>query len=321
MDESDDSNEGRGWLNRSPGQYVVGLIALVIGATGALSVLLDSQYGTSTLVYLAIPFLISVGIWLTPPPRPSKGPCDSFVSHMRSAVIIFFATSFFLREGFICVLFFLPIYLAVVGIGYSIIAITTKSDKKRVWVLPAIAALFLVEGLVPATSFERQQTAGDSRIVDADIATLQANMARPITFAPPDHLLMQIFPMPHEVEAGTLATGDIHKLHFTYRRWGVTNIDRGQLWLRIDKVTPSHIRTSIVRNDSYLAGYMDIDGTDVRFTELEDGRTRIDLSIRYTRVLDPVWYFGPLQRIAVEQSAKSFIDDIIVRQGSLAHGT
>lgn len=83
--------------------------------------------------------------------------------------------------------------------------------------------------------------------------------------------------------------------------------------VRIDKVSPDHIRTSITRNDSYLANYMRIDGTDIRFTPLESGGTRVALSVRYDRLLDPAWYFGPVQHHAAKQSAKLFLSDIIMR--------
>jgi hypothetical protein len=48
---------------------------------------------------------------------------------------------------------------------------------------------------------------------------------------------------------------------------------------------------------------------------LPGGRTRIALTVKYHRLLDPAWYFGPMQQLAAEQSARYLVDNIIVREG------
>lgn len=58
---------------------------------------------------------------------------------------------------------------------------------------------------------------------------------------------------------------------------------------------------------------MSIDGTQVDFTPLPDGRTKVALTVHYERALDPAWYFGPMQRFAVEQSAQYLIEQVIAR--------
>ena len=39
--------------------------------------------------------------------------------------------------------------------------------------------------------------------------------------------------------------------------------------------------------------------------------TRVTLSVAYDRMIDPVWYFGPLQRFAVEKGARYFIEGLL----------
>ena len=127
---------------------------------------------------------------------------------------------------------------------------------------------------------------------------------------------MQVFPLPVSVEAGSLKEGDVHKLHFVYKRWFFTNTHEGEFHLRIDEVSPERVRTSVVHNSSYLATYLKIEGTQVDFEELYDGQTKVALTVHYERLLDPVWYFGPLQRYAVERSADYLIQSVIVREAS-----
>ena len=88
---------------------------------------------------------------------------------------------------------------------------------------------------------------------------------------------------------------------------------RGQLLLHLDEVSPTYIRTLVTKNTSYLAGYMDIDGTSVTFEPLPGGGTRVSRSLRYERHLDPSWYFGPLQNLAMRQSAAYLIETVIAR--------
>jgi hypothetical protein len=88
--------------------------------------------------------------------------------------------------------------------------------------------------------------------------------------------------------------------------------------LRIAEVSPRRIRTEILRDDSYLSHYMRIEGTEVNFTELGGGRTQVALTVKYRRLLDPYWYFGPLQQAAAKRSAEYLIQSIIAREAGHA---
>ena len=44
---------------------------------------------------------------------------------------------------------------------------------------------------------------------------------------------------------------------------------------------------------------------------LADGTTQVSLTIRYRRTLDPAWYFGPMQRRAIGESADYLLTHII----------
>jgi hypothetical protein len=60
---------------------------------------------------------------------------------------------------------------------------------------------------------------------------------------------------------------------------------------------------------------MKIDGTEVRFSDAGGGRTRVSLTVKYHRLLDPSWYFGPMEQLAARQSARYLIDTVIARKG------
>jgi hypothetical protein len=310
------------------------IVLLIIGvATLTIRTLLDSSFGQGTLLYLLVPFAISLALAFFTRSSEDRSVGYRYVNHLRISTIVFLATSVVLFEGFICVLMFMPIYYLSVSVAFFIMWLARDKDEDdhrntfRVVALPSIFLLLVTEGMIPATTIERTNTAtiiAESRL---SIAELQANMARPITFDSERHWFMQLFPLPDMVEAGSLGAGDVHKLHFTYKRWFFTNAHKGEMHIKIAKVSPTHVRTEVTRNDSYLDNYMTIGGTDVRFTPLATGGSRVALTVRDERRLDPAWYFGPMQQLAAKESGRQFLRDIIMRhpveelESGLNHGT
>jgi len=293
---------------------VTGLAFLVVRA------LLDSQFRNSTLLYLAVPFGISVLLnqLTSRSERPSLG--WRYLDHLRDATIILLATSAFLYEGFLCVLIFMPIYYLGVTIGFAFMFLAERwrGDGRRfgAFLIPPIVGVLSLEGVSDLLSARRDEEVGASAVLEGSIDALQANMAEPIVFTGQRHWFLSVFPLPTHVEAGTLQTGDVHNLAFTYKRWFFTNVHQGTMRVRLVEVTRGRILTEIVEDTSYLSHYMRIEGTEVRFADLGANRTRVRLTVRFRRLLDPSWYFGPLERFAVRQSARYLIDSIIARRPS-----
>ncbi|MEP3050543.1 MAG: hypothetical protein ABJP48_11180 [Erythrobacter sp.] len=300
-------------------------ILVIIGITTiSLRLLLDSQFGTSTLVYILIPFAVSIAIAFATKRSEKRSFFSRYLNHMRLATIVFLASSVLLFEGFICVLMFMPIYYLFVSIGYYLFWLmrdksqdgSDQDDLKNTFQATAIPVLILMlmsEGLFSATTVPRPGTATYVADSQLSVEELQHNIAQPIAFDSERHWFLKLFPMPDAIAAGTLNQGDTHTLNFTYKRWLFTNTHSGEMHVKIAKVSDDHIRTEITRNDSYLDSYMRIDGTDIRFTPLAGGGTRVALSVRYDRRLDPAWYFGPMQQLAAKQSARLFLSDIVFR--------
>jgi len=292
--------------------FTVGVFSFLI------RLILDSNFANSAVLYVAIPFLVSFAIFQFTEKPKSGRLWMRYFAHLRDATIIMLATSVVLFEGFLCVLMFMPIYYLIVTIGFGAEALfrineQRKRNKLKASVLPMVIALLAIEGLSPSTSFERQNQVTRTVVVNASIDQLKANMAAEINLSARRHWFLSVFPLPIEVQAGTLNPGDIHKLDFIYKRWFFTNIDRGQFHLRIDEVSEDRVKTSVTRNTSYLAKYLNIQGTEVQFTPISEDQTEVALTIHYERLLDPAWYFGPMQKFTVSQSADYLIDEVIVR--------
>ena len=294
--------------------FVTGAAFLVVRA------LLDSRFANSTLLYLAVPFGVSILLHLFTSRRESPSVGWRYVNHLRDATIVFLAASAFLFEGFVCVLMFMPIYYFAVTLGYFFMFLFGRRSAGgaglQVYAIPALVVALSMEGVTEPLSARRDEEVTAVADVDASIEALQANMAQPIEFAARRHPFLSVFPLPERVEAGTLRTGDVHGLAFTYKRWFVANIHRGTMRLRLAEVSRERIRTEVVEDTSYLSHYLRLEGTEVRFAELGANRTRVSLTVRYRRLLDPSWYFGPLERFAVAKSAAYLIDSVIARRAA-----
>lgn len=275
------------------------------------------DFAHTGLFYIGFPYVIALAIHFLVPRSSKTTTTGSYFNTVRDATVVMLATSAILFEGFLCVLMFMPIFYFVVFLAFITSVLLEREPKKsglKSYVLPVIVLALSMEGVLPTTTAPRQNEVTETVIVDTDIAALKANMARPITFDEEREWFVSIFPMPTKVTAGSLEAGDIHTLNFVYKRWFFTNTHEGEMRLRIDAVGADFVRTSIIENTSYLANYLKITGTEVRFSETDDARTKVSLNIRYTRLLDPVWYFGPMQRLAVQQSARYLLETVITRQ-------
>ena len=280
--------------------------------------LMNGHLNHSALLYILVPYLVAVAIYLFVPQPLGMSRWKRFLRHMMAAFVIMLATSALLFEGFLCVLMFLPIYLIVAAIAFASMRPYQEKPKNiastfSVSLVPALILLVSVEGLTPSLSFERQESITRSHIVTGTIEELKANMAMPIDMKESRSAFLSLFPLPTEVQAGSLNEGDIHKLHFVYNRWGFTNVHEGDFWVEIVGVGEDYVQTKIVKDTSYFSNYLTISDTFVKFRPVSKTQTEVSLTINYERKLDPAWYFGPLQRVAVGESADYLISQVLAR--------
>ena len=217
-------------------------------------------------------------------------------------------------------LFAAPIYLMCAGLVLVFSDVPEDFDPKEGWKLKAGMAPLLVtlavgvlslEGVSPALSFEREQSVTRSHLVRGSVADIKAKMAAPIVFDGGRPAFLSVFPLPRDIRAGSLETGDIHSFDFDYKRWFIGNTHEGRLDVELADVGERHVQTRITGNGAYFSHYLTVHGTRVDLTPHGDGLTEVSVRVDYRRDLDPAWYFGPLQKLAIRQSADHFIAEIL----------
>ncbi len=322
----DGLREKWGTLKGRFGETRVNAVAwmLLVGvASIAVRVLIEYEFDTSALLYVGIPYVISLVIVLYRPVRTHEKWWHQYRDHSLTALSVFLASSIVLFEGFICVVFFLPIYFFVVSIAFVIRWI--GESRKRggggtyAFVLPVLIVASSLEGTTESLTVPRDSHVVVTRTAHLSAEQVMANIARPFDLQKDRHWILTLFPMPYEIEAGSLNPGDVHYVRTRYHRWFVTNTHEGQLHLQIVDVQPNRVRTQFLHDTTFFSSYLTLQGTEITLTELGQAQTEVSLRIDYRRKLDPAWYFHPLQQFGVARMAEFLIDELMIREDSRQH--
>jgi hypothetical protein len=296
----------------------VAWILLVGVASIAVRLLVEYSFDTSALLYVGIPYIISLLIALYRPVRTNEQWWHQYRDHSLTALSVFLASSIVLFEGFVCVVFFLPIYFLVVSIGFVIrwfdVSRKRRNGSTYAFVLPVIVLASSLEGTSETVTVPRDSHVVVTKTANLTVEQVMDNIAQPFNLQTDRHWMLALFPMPYEIEAGSLNPGDIHYVRTRYHRWFVTNTHEGELSLQIVDVQANKIRTKFLHDTTFFSSYLTPVGTEITLNELNPTQTEISLRIDYQRKLDPAWYFHPLQQYGVAQMADFLIDEVMVRE-------
>jgi hypothetical protein len=271
----------------------------------------------SSLLYVFIPYCISVVITFFRSYDKPKSHLQRFFSHVLTALSIFLSTSLLVGEGFVCIAFFAPIYLIVITASYLISSVTDThhngGNNKYSLAVPAIVLVLSLEGTTAQLSFPRDSFVEINRSTTLSIQQIKANLAKPFDLNKKRHWMISIFPMPYHIEAGSLNAGDVHTVYTRYHRWFVTNTHEGQAELLIESVSANKVKTKVLSDTTYFSTYLQGSGTEISLLPNAQGGTDIKLRIDYQRKLDPAWYFHPLQKFGISKMGELIIDELMIR--------
>jgi len=310
------------WWSRLKDRYghrritAIGYLLLVGVASLCIHALFLGGLGHSALLYMLIPYGVSLLIAAMRSDAIADTDGKKYFRHMATALLVFLATSIVLREGFVCVIFFFPIYFIIVTLAYAFRSSAGDETKLRSVVVPVFIVLFSLEGTSNFLSLERSSSVRVSKVSSLSVDEIKANLAMPFDLDKRRHWMLSVFPMPYHIEAGSLNTGDIHKIKTRYHRWFFTNTHEGEAQLLIAHVGPRAIRTKLLNDTTYFSSYLKLHGTKIEFQPIETGGTEITLQIDFDRKLDPAWYFQPVQKFGVSKMAEFLISEVMIREDS-----
>lgn len=289
-------------------------------ASIAIRLLMNYNFHTSALLYVAVPYLISIALLKYTKRDDSETSWTSgYWNYFRSGLIIMLGSSIILFEGFICVVMFMPIYFGVMLISF-LMEVTYRYFKKRgsrnfSHAFPLVVLLVSLEGTSDQLSFNREHSVTVTQVTTQSVADIKANLIKPIELNNKTRpWFLKLFPQPYEVNAESLNTGDVHEIHYRYHRWFVTNTHEGKMRIKIAEVSDEAVKTQVLEDSSYMSNYMTLHGTDITFKTLDNGDTKVSLTVSFTRKLDPYWYFEPLEKYGVGKTAEYVMQHVVLRE-------
>ncbi|MCB0473947.1 MAG: hypothetical protein KDC56_12880, partial [Flavobacteriaceae bacterium] len=238
-----------------------------------------------------------------------------FWNNLRTNLIIILASSLLLMEGYVCVIMAMPLFILITIVAFisAYIWNTYGKGSPKSYILPAIMILASFEGTTPEFSFNRYNAVTYTQTVNLDAATIKERIQQPIKFKGNRHWLLSVFPMPVHVDTVKLKEGEIRKYDFIYHRWFITNTKVGSVEVKFREIGENRIKTEIT-DTSYISGYMKLHGTEFNLTPLNEHQTQVSLTVYFDRTLDPIWYYGPLERFAVQKGIKYFINEVLAEK-------
>lgn len=276
-------------------------LCLAAGIASVLyRMLVLGQKEQSALMFIGLPTALAILIALMPRSASATGMI------MKGITLFLLLLGILFIEGFICIMMAAPFFYAVgfiVGIFADKARVKREFNKRfRLVVLPALLLMSL-EGVTGILSFPRDETVQVSREVSLSPTAAREQLSRGPEFdlAELPMFLKLGFPMPRAIEGGGLEIGDRWRIHFA---GGEGN--PGDLVAEVVESTPKKIRVVRTSDTSHISHWLDWQDADW-LIEASGAGSRVTLTLRYRRLLDPAWYFKPMERHGVRKAGEYFL--------------
>lgn len=307
---------------RSAARWALVTITAALAIGGAFYKLTENNHlHQSALFFVGIPAVLAITLALTPKAKSATG---MIVKGITLALLL---SGVLFYEGVVCIAMAAPLfYLVGVAIGYPIDRVRRKrGNESRVYSVVGIAMLFLsVEGITPATSFDRQEVAEASRVIEASPADVRTALAGTPGFYEPLPFYLRLgFPRPIAASGQGLDVGDRRVITFGTEspmepmgeeshdhHYEEAAGDGGTLTLEVVASEPGRVVFEAVEDRTAFTHWIDWGLSVVTWEPIDPHRTSVTWTLRFERRLSPAWYFGPWQRYAATRAAGYLIDTV-----------
>ena len=302
---------------------LVGLIVVLAVVNVAYRLVYASGIAHTAALYVGVPTVLAIGLALLP---RSESATSMLLKGSTLAVLI---ACVILPEGFLCLLFALPLVLVIAAAVGGLLDWSRRKDRRQGPTLVVISLPLLLMSMegVAGTPFDTHTSASVTVTVDAsasDVAAAVASTPRFETDLPP--FLGIGFNRPVGATGSGIEVGDERTIDFTggthddhpLRLFGLTG-ERGadhhsQMHLTVVESGPGRVVFAVIHDMTMLARWADLDRAVVTWTAVDDHTTRVSWRLEYERLIYPTVYFGPLQRFGMHQAAGYLLDAVIVEQ-------
>ncbi len=300
---------------------LVGLILVLAVVNVAYRLVYASGIAHTAALYVGVPTILAIGLALLPRSKSATGML------LKGSTLAILIACVVLPEGFLCLLFALPLVLVIAAAVGGILDWNRRKNRPQGQALMAISLpllLLSLEGVV-GTPFDSHDSATASLTVEAPAADVEVALASTPRFdsdLPP--FLSLGFNRPVAATGSGVAVGDERVIDFAggshddhpLRLFGLTgerSVDHhSQMHLTVVESGPGRVAFAVVHDMTMLARWADLDRAVVTWTAVDDDTTRVSWRLEYERLIYPSAYFAPLQRFGMSQAAGYLLDSVVV---------
>jgi len=254
----------------------------------------------SALFYTGVPALLAILLSFAPTSQSPMG------AMMKGTTFLLLFAGIVFSEGLVCLLLAAPIfYLVALTIGL-ICHVSSEKRRKRAKLRCStigVFILFSLEGVTEQLSFDRDET-----ITIQTTLTLTPNQVLAKLNQGPNFenttlpLFLSLgFPTPQSIQGDSLDQGSEWTIAFNGKS---EQLDA--LRVRVEESTANRVRFLIIEDESEIGKWMRWREVIWDLANAQNG-TQLTMTVRYDRLLDPAWYFKPLERYGVHIAADYFL--------------
>lgn len=274
-----------------------GLVALVLTVAG-MGVALSAMTGRldSALLFVGVPCVLALGVALLP-----VGGGWGAVWQLTTMLLLL--ASALLHEGALCVLIASPLVYGTVGLVYGAVRAARSGRSQRMAALPVLALLAL-EGAMPGLRVNAEQESAASRVVAGTCAEFVDALERGPRIDPGADrgLLLRLaqYPTPVAAEGSGLSVGDTWSLAMP-----AGAIDT-EVAGRTGGAPDGRIDFTVTDDTARTTRWVDLHTGSLTWRQTDDG-CRAEVTLAYTRKLDPSFWFGPVTDLFMGAGASALL--------------
>jgi hypothetical protein len=290
---------------------VAALIGGVALASLAYRFLVAQRLQQTAALFIGIPALLAIVVVFAVMPRSATGVA------CKAVTVGLLVSMLFLKEGILCVLMSAPLFYAIaIAIASSMESRRTKEPASRTLFSCVIVLTVIpmsLEGVTDFTSLNREETVTESRIVRASSAAVAHALFEPPRFSRVRPLYLRAgFPSPvfSRIDPSADRRRWVIEMRGGEMRLNGMEPRTGDLVLELEETRPGFVRWRAVSDTSHMTHFLTWREAVVQWEPVDARTTRVTWTLRYRRDLDPSFYFGPMERYAVQLAAGYLIDAV-----------
>jgi hypothetical protein len=262
--------------------------------------LVISRTEQTALMFIGLPTVIALVMCRMPASKTITG------SIMKGITFFLLILAILLIEGFICILMAAPFFYSI---GFIIGIFADKARAKNhmphmYCSVIVVLGLMSLEGINETLSFSRDEVIVVETLVLMSHQQATSALARGPSFRNeqlPLYLKMG-FPRPQSISGNGLTVGDQWKILFAGGEG-----KPGELVAQVTEASADFYRVEKISDASHISHWLEWQSAEWHLSRIDEQHTRVVLTMRYRRLLDPAWYFGPAERYGVRLAGKFFL--------------